>query len=740
MAQLRWDQVSAPNFNGAIQGIESANRMIGGGLGNMADALSQFGDRQALEQLARYTDAQQLQRDLQSGAFNTGNASAEALKTIMGRPANLLSNTQTQQTIDHNDVMNPLNQQYQQLLNKGKQMDLDHNTVMNPLNQHFQRLLNKGSQMDLDHQRVMDPLRQADARLSSYQGYLSHNRSEAARARGLAIGQRWHDLTQNQAVTPEVAAAFHAQFAGDPEAHAEVGAMLAREVPGYGKAIVLPSLGSISGASGVNLGSGGGSSGVPSGNTNLNPDQIFDSLLLTESNGKQFNNDGSVRTSPKGATGIAQVMPATGPEAAELAGLPWDPQRFETDAEYNKSLGKAYFNKQLQTFGNDPAKALAAYNAGPGATQKAIARANAEGKPNDWLTYLPQETQDYVPKTLGRIAGQGQAATPEQVRLQAQKANQDSELAKQTTQLAAMVSNPTLVNRMISAGRAELEATGGASNESASSVAGRLIEKNPAFSKMELDSLKDAIQMVVQETGVSPAVAATMLEDTGEKGFWWWEDDRVIDKKKVGQILDSIVGKPDPDTGIRPKAVLFKNLVDAQIKNNTYMSNQTAHSDIQAKIKELEQQYQSAIARGNNAGRQAAQVIQAELANLYQKQEKSQGTTNSILNAAGVIPATPPPVPTPPPEPAPVATRPGVPANAVSPGSGNTNAVRGLDYSAAQRYWENQNRANASAREEAEIAEAARKAQEAKAEMERRIKAAQQMKKMFPETTFYSAY
>ena len=740
MAQLRWDQVSAPNFNGAIQGIESANRMIGGGLGNMADALSQFGDRQALEQLARYTDAQQLQKDLQSGAFNTGNASAEALKSIMDRPANLLSNAQTQQTIDHNTVMNPLNQQYQQLLNTGKQMDLDHNTVMNPLNQQHQRLLVDGRQMDLDHQRVMDPLRQADARLDTFQNYLGFNRSEAARARDLAIRQRWHDLTQNQAVTPEVAAAFHAQFANDPEAHAEVGAMLAKEVPGYGKAIVMPSLGSISGASGLNLGSGRGSNGVPSGNTNLNLDQIFDSLLLTESNGKQFNNDGSVRTSPKGATGIAQVMPATGPEAAKLAGLPWDPQRFNTDAEYNKSLGKAYFNKQLQTFGNDPAKALAAYNAGPGTTQKAIARANAEGKPNDWLTYLPQETQNYVPKTLERITGQGQAVTPEQVKLQAQKANQDSELAKQTTQLAAMVSNPTLVNRMISAGRAELEATGGASNESASSVAGRMIKENPAFSKMELDSLKDAIQMVVQETGVSPAVAAAMLEDTGKKGFWWWEDDREINLKKVGQILDSIVGKPDSNTGIRPKAVLFKNLVDAQIKNNTYTNNQTKHSEIQAKAKELEQQYQAAIARGSDAGRDAARIIQAQLADLLQKQEVSQGTTNSILNAAGVIPATPNPVPTPPLESTPVATRPSIPANTVPAGSSNTGAVRGLDYFAAQRYWENQNKNNASARQEAEIAEAARKAQEAKAEMDRRIKAAQQMKKMFPETTFYSAY
>ncbi len=47
-------------------------------------------------------------------------------------------------------------------------------------------------------------------------------------------------------------------------------------------------------------------------------------MLGDESGGRQFNADGSDITSPKGALGIAQVMPYTGPEAAGYAGLPWD--------------------------------------------------------------------------------------------------------------------------------------------------------------------------------------------------------------------------------------------------------------------------------------------------------------------------------------------------------------------------------------------------------------------------------
>lgn len=129
-------------------------------------------------------------------------------------------------------------------------------------------------------------------------------------------------------------------------------------------------------------------------------DDTFDrGVIGAESAGRQFDRYGRTLTSPKGALGIAQIMPGTAPEAAKLAGLEYDPNRLRTDAEYNKALGKAYYNEQLRRFGK-PELAAAAYNAGPGAVQNALRKAQATGR--DVMSFLPAETQAYVPKVLGR--------------------------------------------------------------------------------------------------------------------------------------------------------------------------------------------------------------------------------------------------------------------------------------------------------------------------------------------------
>lgn len=134
---------------------------------------------------------------------------------------------------------------------------------------------------------------------------------------------------------------------------------------------------------------------------------IGSALEKQESGGKQLRPDGTPVTSKKGAIGKWQVMPGTAPEAAKLAGVEFDDVKYRTDGEYNSLLGKAYLKKQFETY-EDPAKALAAYNAGPGAVDSAIARAEKAGNPNAWLRYLPAETQQYVPSILGRARPQAQ--------------------------------------------------------------------------------------------------------------------------------------------------------------------------------------------------------------------------------------------------------------------------------------------------------------------------------------------
>lgn len=139
---------------------------------------------------------------------------------------------------------------------------------------------------------------------------------------------------------------------------------------------------------------------------------LFAAVATQESGNRQLGSNGQPITSSAGAVGVMQVLPSTGTEAARLAGLPWDPNRLRTDEAYNRRLGEAYLREQLQTNRGDVAKALAAYNAGPGALQKAVEAAGKAGKPDAWLSYLPKETQDYVPKVLGSFAGGVQPARP----------------------------------------------------------------------------------------------------------------------------------------------------------------------------------------------------------------------------------------------------------------------------------------------------------------------------------------
>jgi hypothetical protein len=130
----------------------------------------------------------------------------------------------------------------------------------------------------------------------------------------------------------------------------------------------------------------------------------FSKMIRQESRGKQFDRNGRPLTSSAGAIGIAQVMPKTAPEAAKLAGLPFDDNRYRNDPEYNLALGKAYYEKQLADFGNEQL-AAAAYNAGPGAVRSALKK----GGPNGWVNHVPAETRDYLKVVFG---GGAPARTP----------------------------------------------------------------------------------------------------------------------------------------------------------------------------------------------------------------------------------------------------------------------------------------------------------------------------------------
>lgn len=158
--------------------------------------------------------------------------------------------------------------------------------------------------------------------------------------------------------------------------------------------------------------------GPPGGVDVSRPDAVWDRMLVQESGRTHWGTDGNPIKSSAGAIGMAQVMPGTGPVAAKLAGLPWNPELFyrgktgdpakDKEAEdYSRTLGKAYYDDQVKTFG-DPIIAGAAYNAGPKAVEKAQEKAARLG--GSYLQYLPQETQNYVAAISG--APRGGASAP----------------------------------------------------------------------------------------------------------------------------------------------------------------------------------------------------------------------------------------------------------------------------------------------------------------------------------------
>jgi soluble lytic murein transglycosylase-like protein len=103
---------------------------------------------------------------------------------------------------------------------------------------------------------------------------------------------------------------------------------------------------------------------------------------------RQESNFNANATSPAGARGLTQLMPGTAAALGVDASVP--AQAIEGGAKY--------LRQQLDTFGGDPAKALAAYNAGPGAVQR------YGGVPPF------AETQNYVRKVLAYAADYRHAA------------------------------------------------------------------------------------------------------------------------------------------------------------------------------------------------------------------------------------------------------------------------------------------------------------------------------------------
>jgi hypothetical protein len=145
------------------------------------------------------------------------------------------------------------------------------------------------------------------------------------------------------------------------------------------------------------------------------PEDIYNRMIQAESGGRQFGPGGQVLTSPAGAMGVGQVMPATAAQPgygvtnifdlAQQRGVPVPSrdvagaQQLLGNEQLNREFGQNYYNAMQQRFGTPGG--VAAYNAGPGRVGQNL-QAN-QGQLN--TSQLPDETQAYIQRVLGKMPG-----------------------------------------------------------------------------------------------------------------------------------------------------------------------------------------------------------------------------------------------------------------------------------------------------------------------------------------------
>ncbi|MGH1477162.1 MAG: transglycosylase SLT domain-containing protein [Geminicoccales bacterium] len=110
--------------------------------------------------------------------------------------------------------------------------------------------------------------------------------------------------------------------------------------------------------------------------------------------------------STAGARGLLQLLPSTARIVAKKVGEDFDLDRLSADPDYNAALGSHYLASMLKRFDDEPALALAAYNAGPLRVKQWIKRHGDPRTGNrhdvvDWIELIPfDETRNYVQRVL----------------------------------------------------------------------------------------------------------------------------------------------------------------------------------------------------------------------------------------------------------------------------------------------------------------------------------------------------
>ena len=190
-----------------------------------------------------------------------------------------------------------------------------------------------------------------------------------------------------------------------------------------------------------------------------------------ESNGQDTDANGAPLTSSKGAVGRMQVMPATStdPGFGVRPAVPGPDGKISPDEMAR--VGRDYLGAMTARY-NNPALVLAAYNAGPGQTDKWISQF---GDPRtgaistqDWVSKIPfAETKGYVANGIGKLGPmpqQGATPTANQLkvdlyaRVQASRQLAEQQYPGDTGYADAVASRTENYGRMVIANQQGVEA------------------------------------------------------------------------------------------------------------------------------------------------------------------------------------------------------------------------------------------------------------------------------------------
>lgn len=373
---LTWRNVDAPDASVALQGLkqmsDSLNQAFTGGstaLGAFKDQRAAAADQAGLAASLKFTDPAQYQEALRNGLIPQENMTAEGTANLGNRATQLLN----QQSLGQDFKVGEQNLlKGTQELRAGDQTYNRLNTAADTLAHSYARQLRDEERTDIAY----------DDNLFAQQtglGITNLTQDPASAMTRFNAIKGTMTPSQERATRAYLETAYKVPFTGigSPE----------EDIPMDSQGMPLDQ----SGAAPYSTGPGA---------------RYHEAQFGAESGHQQFDpKTGKTLTSPMGAQGYGQIMPKTGPEAAALAGVPYDADRLANDKDYNKLLSVAYSNEMFRQFDNDPVLALSAYNAGQGNVRKAMAKAGDPRVTGDYDAFfkaLPkeEETRPYVEKTI----------------------------------------------------------------------------------------------------------------------------------------------------------------------------------------------------------------------------------------------------------------------------------------------------------------------------------------------------